>query len=458
MAKSPSTVFVCSHCDAQFPKWSGRCAECGQWGTLVAQLKPAAASKTTAPAGRVQALHEISREPLTRLASGMREVDRTLGGGFVPGSIVLLGGDPGIGKSTLVLQIARGLAGQKQSVLYVSGEESAAQVGHRLRRLDPGQATIDFLGETNIETIIATIAKGRPNVVVIDSVQTMTTADAPAEAGSMTQVRAVTAKLMAAIKTTSTTAILIGHVTKEGAMAGPKALEHLVDVVLYLEGDKLSAYRLLRSVKNRFGPTADVGVFDMRERGLVEVVNPSRAWLADRQHAPGAVATIILEGSRPFAVEIQALTNPTVFGLPRRTAAGIDLNRLQLLIAVLTRRGGLPMSNHDVYVNVVGGLKISERSCDLAVCLAIASSFRDRAVAPDVLAIGEVGLGGEVRMVGHLDQRLREAASLGFARMIIPVGAKVKTPDRITVVPVATIADALQEFGAPTRGAKPRPA
>ncbi len=397
------------------------------------------------PAGATVALHDVSRSAeIARRDTGWKELNRVLGGGLVTGSLILLGGDPGIGKSTLVLQTAEQLAARRTKVLYVSGEESTEQIAGRLRRLTDQPAAIDFLPATILETVLATIKKTKPELVIIDSIQTISSTDAIGEPGSVQQVRAVTARLMEVAKTTGVAIILVGHVTKDGLMAGPKALEHLVDVVLYLEGDPLSPYRLLRSVKNRFGSTNDVGVFDMQDRGLIEVVNPSQVFLAERQSAPGAVATVILEGSRPFAVEVQALVSPTVFGMPRRTASGIDINRLHVLAAVLGRRSGLKLGSQDIFINVIGGLRIQERAADLAVSLAIASASSDIAIPTSVVALGEVGLGGELRQVPQLERRLQEAKQLGFTRAIVPASAKVKVPAGMTLDRCGSLNEALK--------------
>lgn len=450
MAKA-STIFRCSNCDSQFPKWSGRCAECGQWGTLVAEV--GTGKKATAvPAGETVALHDVSRTSrIQRRETGWGELNRVLGGGLVPGSLVLLGGDPGIGKSTLVLQTAERLAAKQAKVLYVSGEESTDQIAGRLQRLTDRPAALDFLPSTMLETVLATVKKSAPDLVIIDSIQTMSSADALGEPGSVQQVRAVTARLMELAKKNGPAIILVGHVTKEGSMAGPKALEHLVDVVLYLEGDPLSPYRLLRSVKNRFGSTNDVGIFDMQDRGFVEVPNPSQIFLAERQDAPGGVATVILEGSRPLAVEVQALVNPTVFGMPRRTASGIDLNRLNVLAAVLSRRSGLKLASQDIFINVIGGLRIQERAADLAVCLAIASATADQALPANVIALGEVGLGGEIRQVPQIERRLQEAKKLGFSTAIIPAKAKVAALPGLTLERSASVNEALKLIRAPKK-------
>lgn len=385
-------------------------------------------------AGDVVALNDLADHPLGRLPTGSPELDRVLGGGLVPGSLILLGGDPGIGKSTLALQTAHQVAAVGAPVLYVSGEESAAQVAVRLRRVSPGGTKVDFIAETSLETVLATIQKRKPAVVVIDSVQTMSAAGVEGEPGSVQQVRAIAAILLQAAKKYDVACLLVGHVTKEGVMAGPRALEHLVDAVIYLEGDPLSSYRLLRAVKNRFGSTNDTGVFMMSDRGLRDVAEPSRVFLADRHDGPGTVASIVLEGTRPFAIDVQALTVPTTFGNPRRAAAGIDQTRLQLLLAVLSRRAGLKnIGNQDVFLNIVGGLTIRERAIDAAVCLAVASSIADVTVPSTTAVIGEVGLGGELRRVSDIDRRIKELARLGFTTIYYPKQTLAKHPATVTL-------------------------
>lgn len=440
------TVFTCSNCDAQFPKWQGRCPECGQWGT-VAESVPVTEDRraVTGKPMKSVAFSDVTGGQAERLAVGIGEVDRVLGGGIVPGSLILLGGDPGIGKSTLVLQIAAAVASHGD-VLYVSGEESAAQVKLRLDRLTPHGGKIRFLGETNVETIVATVDHEKPAMVVVDSIQTMYWPHIPSESGSVNQVRAATVKFLEAAKRSGSAIFVIGHVTKEGAVAGPKTLEHLVDTVLYLEGDQYHAYRILRSVKNRFGSTNEVGVFDMRDTGLVEVKNPSEVFLAERQFGPGSCVTAILEGSRPFLVEVQALVNQTVFGMPRRTGSGVEFNRLQLLLAVLAKRAGLKLATQDVFVNVVGGIRVNEPAADCAVALAIASAMLGKSVGKDLVAIGEVGLGGEIRSVSQVELRLAEAEKLGFKHAVIAAQAKLHGKPKIDVLRVATLADALKEL------------
>ncbi len=440
------TVFLCSNCDAQFSKWQGRCPECGKWGTVAESAPPTEDRRVVQGKPGVSiAFSEVSGTQSQRMPIGIGEVDRVFGGGIVPGSLILLGGDPGIGKSTLVLQIAAAVA-SKGEVLYVSGEESAAQVKMRLDRLSPHGGKIRFLGDTNVETIIATIDHEEPQMVIIDSIQTMYWPHIPSESGSINQVRATTVKFLEAAKRTGSAIILIGHVTKEGSVAGPKTLEHLVDTVLYLEGDQYHAYRILRSVKNRFGSTNEVGVFDMRDTGLVEVKNPSEVFLAERQFGPGSCVAAIMEGSRPFLVEVQALVNQTVFGMPRRTGSGIEFNRLQLLLAVLAKRAGLKLATQDVFVNVVGGIRVGEPAADFAVCLAITSAMLGTTVGKDLVAIGEVGLGGELRSVSQMELRLMEVEKLGFKHAVIATQAKLHGTQKIDVMRVATLADAVKEL------------
>ncbi|MGH2606989.1 MAG: DNA repair protein RadA [Anaerolineales bacterium] len=418
--------YVCRECGRTTPRPMGRCPQCGGWNTLVEEAVVEARPSHRAQADRSapKRLGEIDAADLKRLPMAQAEFARVLGGGIVPGSVVLIGGDPGVGKSTLLLQAAGWLAATQQ-VLYVSGEESEAQIRDRARRLpsDGGMDSLYLLHETDLESIVSQLEAMRPSLAVIDSIQTVVQPDLGSEPGSITQIRQAASRLQAVAKATGVAIFLVGHVTKDGALAGPRLLEHVVDTVLYLEGDPYHAYRLLRAVKNRFGPTTEVGVFEMRGDGMAEVANPSQAFLAERVlEAPGSAVAVTLEGSRPLLVEIQGLTSPTAFGHPRRTANGVDLNRLLLTIAVLTRRVGIPLGEEDVFVNVVGGLRVEEPAADLAIAVAIASSVRDRPVAADVVLMGEVGLSGEVRAVGQLGARLREASQMGFGRAIVPPG------------------------------------
>lgn len=375
------------------------------------------------PAGEVEDFDKIEVSEFQRIKVGLNELDRVLGGGIAPGSLVLIGGEPGIGKSTLVLQVANQLAKNlSQDILYVSGEESASQIKSRFERLSIQPKNIKYLGETNIETVCATIEKYKPVLSIVDSIQTMYSEDVQSEAGSVSQIRASTVKLMETAKKLNIPIFIIGHVTKEGAVAGPKTLEHLVDTVLYLEGDQYHAYRLLRAVKNRFGSTNEVGVFDMQEKGLVEVENPSEMFLSERDvKKAGSVVTAIIEGSRAFLIEIQALVTSSSFSYPQRRTSGFDFNRLQLLAAVLSKRLNLPLNNKDIHINVVGGFKVKEPAVDLAVCLAIISAFKNKPIDSQMVVFGEVGLAGELRSVSHLEKRISEAEKLGFKKILLPM-------------------------------------
>jgi DNA repair protein RadA/Sms len=375
----------------------------------------------------------------------MDEVARVLGGGIVRGSLTLIGGDPGVGKSTLLTQVANAVArSSNQQVLYVSGEESVAQVGLRARRMGLQAAPVLFLSETDTDTIVETIRQTDVSVAIVDSIQSVMTQDVDALPGSVSQLRECALRFLQLAKSSGTPLFLVGHVTKDGAIAGPKVLEHMVDTVLYLEGERFNQYRLLRSTKNRFGPTHEIGVFEMQGEGLVEVSNPSALFLAERAHsAAGSVVTVAMEGTRPLLQEIQALVSRSSLAIPRRTATGFDANRLHLLTAVLSRRTSIPLHDQDVYLNVVGGLRVEEPSADLAAALAIVSSIRDHALPSDLVAMGEVGLSGELRGVGQLEQRLREAAKLGFLRALVP-NSSVAVPRDIEVTRVATLRDAIR--------------
>ncbi len=425
MPKLPKIIYACSKCDAQFPRWLGQCPECGSWGTVEKQLSDERANKIdlNLPAAKILSFNEVKGLEIARLKTGLEEFDQVLGGGIVQGSLILLGGEPGIGKSTLVLQITEK---SPKPILYVSGEESAEQIKMRFDRLELSSKDLKFLGDTNIETICATIRQFKPKIAVVDSIQTMYFSGLPSEAGSINQVRACTVKLLEVAKNNGVAIFLVGHVTKDGAVAGPKTLEHLVDCVIYLEGDRYHQLRLLRTIKNRFGSTNEVGVFEMQDKGLKEVKNPSRIFLEEREeNRAGSVVTAVMQGNRPFLIEVQALTSKTVYGYPQRRSSGFDFNRLQLLIAVLAKVCGLNLNNFDVFVNVAGGIKIEEPACDLAVCLAIASAYSDKAINYELASFGEVGLGGEVRKVAQTERRLTEISKLGFKKAIIPYG-KVK--------------------------------
>lgn len=415
-------VFSCSNCGAQFTKWTGRCLECGKWGTIEKSQGPITNDQKRtdeqeyAPV-KTSTLAEINPQNFQRIKTGIGELDRVLGGGFVPGSLILLGGEPGIGKSTLALQLGNLVS----PTVYVSGEESAEQTKLRADRLKISSPGLSLANVTNIDNIVATLKKQKPKIAVIDSIQTVKTDEAEGEAGNVTQIKASAVKLMDLAKTSNITIIIVGQVTKDGAVAGPKTLEHLVDTVLYLEGDRFHEFRILRAVKNRFGATDEIGVFSMEETGLKEILNPSAALLAGRpENTPGSAVTCLIEGSRPILLEIQALVSKTNFGYPQRRASGFDLNRLQVLIGVLTKRAGLPLDSYDVFLNVIGGLEANEPAADLAVVLAIASAMRDKNLPKNMAAFGEVGLGGEIRTVAQSKKRLEEIKKLGFEIAVTP--------------------------------------
>ncbi|MCC6146262.1 MAG: DNA repair protein RadA [Anaerolineaceae bacterium] len=459
MAKT-QTHYVCQQCGRTSPRPLGRCPSCGSWGTLTEQLRnpPITSSGKQTARGlggrsQPQRLAEISGEAEERLHLPMVEFARVLGGGIVPGSIILVGGDPGIGKSTLTLQMAMEMS-RSGVVLYVSGEESERQIKMRALRLlrdDSGEdpplpENLYLVTETNLETVLSHVAALQPALLIVDSIQTVYLPEMESTAGSISQVRESAARLREMAKASGVAVFVIGHVTKEGVIAGPRVLEHIVDTVLYLEGDRFLSFRLLRSVKNRFGAASEVGVFEMRERGMVEVSNPSEAFLAERLvNAPGSSIAVTMEGARPLLVEIQGLTSPTHFGNPRRTPNGVDINRLLLITAVLTRRLGLNLGEQDVFVNVVGGLRISEPAADLAIAAAITSSIRDLPLRADAALIGEVGLSGELRRVGQMPARLREAAKLGFKIAVVPHRARAAEPwpDDLQILEARSLREAL---------------
>lgn len=429
MSNKIQTVYICSNCDAQSPKWSGRCLECGGWGTLQMQtVDQKTADKTIAVApAEIIDLEKLSDQAENRrLITNIQELDRVLGGGppaneagIMPGSLILLGGEPGIGKSTLVAQIADAVA-RNNLVIYASGEESAGQIKVRFDRLGVKAGNIKFLSETNAEKIIAAIKELKPALVIIDSIQTIYSSNIAGEAGSINQIRGSAVGFLEAAKANNIAIILIGHITKDGSLAGPKSLEHIVDTVLYLETETNHGYRILRATKNRFGSINEIGIFEMTSGGFKEITNPSLIFIEPNQNLAGSIISCIMEGTRPFLIEVQALVSKTVFGYPQRKASGFDLNRLQVLIAVLTKRAGLNLTNQDVILNVVGGLKISDPGLDLAVCSAIASSLLNQTAGNKTLVLGEVGLGGEIRQIAKIEQRLKEAERLGFAKAIIP--------------------------------------
>lgn len=451
MAKAKKTVFFCQQCGYESAKWMGQCPGCREWNTFVEE--PAEEKRSThSSASRVGQTVEplpLSKVEMTdqeRFTTGIGELDRVLGGGIVPASLVLVGGDPGIGKSTLLLQVCRNLAEAHHSVLYISGEESMQQIKIRAERIGSFTDDLELFCETNLSDIASVLRKKKPRVVVIDSIQTMYSEDVNSAPGSVSQVRQATALLLQLAKSLGITIFIVGHVTKEGVVAGPRVLEHMVDTVLYFEGDRHAAYRILRGVKNRFGSTNEIGVFEMQQAGLVEVKNPSEYMLNGRpEGASGSIVTCSIEGTRPILLEIQALVCKTGFGLPRRTAAGADLNRVNLLMAVLEKRMGLPLSNYDAYVNIAGGIRMNEPAADLGIVMAIASSYKNKPIAEDTIVFGEVGLSGEVRAVTMPEQRVAEAKKLGFKTCIVPAVAlkSIGKVDGIEVIGVNSVNQAM---------------
>lgn len=455
MAKMKQTsVFYCQECGYESAKWMGQCPACKKWNTFVEETvrTGGASDGSAASAGQHRAampsrLSEITVSDEERCTSGMEEMDRVLGGGIVRGSLVLVGGDPGIGKSTLLLQVCRNLAEDGHRVLYVSGEESLRQIKMRADRLGQFRDTLMLLCETNLDLIEEAVTKVAPEVLVIDSIQTMFNEAVSAAPGSVSQVRETTGRLLQLAKTQNIAVFIVGHVTKEGTVAGPRVLEHMVDTVLYFEGDRYASYRILRSVKNRFGSTNEIGVFEMREEGLTEVDNPSEFMLSGRpEKACGSVVACSMEGTRPILTEIQALVCHTSFGFPKRQAIGTDYNRVNLLMAVLEKRLGLQLGDCDAYVNLAGGLKIQEPAMDLGIVLALVSSFRNVAVDDKMTVFGEVGLSGEVRAVGMAQQRVSEAAKLGFTTIVLPAGnlKMLQKPDGLKVIGVRSVQDAME--------------
>lgn len=443
------TVFCCSQCGSESRKWMGRCPACGAWNSMVEESvrKPAnVRERTGSPPIR---LMDVSPEDAARASTGIGELDRVLGGGVVAGSLILIGGDPGIGKSTLLLQAAGALARDGRRVLYVSGEESARQVAMRAARLGVRSEHLFILPETDLGVVIERIEALDPSFVVVDSIQTIYNPELSPAPGSVSQVRDCAAAFMEQAKTRDRSVFLVGHVTKSGALAGPRVLEHMVDTVLYFEGDADHAYRVLRTVKNRFGSTNEIGLFEMREEGMAEVANPSEMLLGNRgREAPGTVVAASLEGTRPVLVEVQALVSSTVFGMPRRQAAGVDYNRMVLLLAVLEKRAGMRLCDQDVYMNVAGGLRLVEPAADLGIVMAAASAFRGTTLSEDTAVFGEVGLTGEVRPVRHAELRLAEVHRTGFTRAILPRrNAKgISVPPGLELIHVATVVEALAQL------------
>lgn len=453
MAQKSKTVFVCSSCGYETPKWLGKCPECGEWATLQEEVRVtqnhAPDTKTMrSSAVRTYTLQEIEPDNEIRYLTGMSELDRVLGGGIVKGSLVLLSGDPGIGKSTILLQICQQL-GKKLDIMYVSGEESYNQIKLRADRLGVTTQNLHILCETDVQQVCEHIRSAKPNIVIVDSVQTMNYTELSSSPGSVTQVRECANLLMRIAKSMSVPVIMVGHVNKDGNIAGPKVLEHVVDAVLYFEGERNLSFRILRAVKNRYGSTNEIGVFEMTDRGLDEVENPSEMLISGRpKNTPGTCVACVMEGTRPILAEIQGLVTPTSYGNPRRMTNGFDYNRMAMLIAVLEKRGGYCLSNFDAYINIVGGMKIDEPALDLTIAMALVSSLKDYAIRDDVLAFGEIGLAGEVRAISHCEQRVKEAARLGFNKCIIPKHNQKSVPkklsERIEIVGVRTIRQAFE--------------
>lgn len=451
MAKQ-STVFVCSNCGNESSKWFGKCPACNEWNTCYEEkltTKSGSGKSNSKRAVSPVKLNEVKKQDIVRTSTGFAELDRVLGGGLVKGALTLVGGEPGIGKSTLILQICDKVKGEGK-VLYISGEESADQIKIRADRLGINNDDIVFLGETDIDVIQDAILQINPKLVIIDSIQTMYSDEITSGPGSVSQVREITSRIMKMCKQEAITTIIIGHVTKDGNIAGPRVLEHMVDTVLYLEGERYFSYRILRGVKNRFGSTNEIGMFEMKDIGMCEIDNPSSVLLSERnENTAGSIVVASMEGTRPILVELQALTTTSVFGMARRTANGIDYNRLTLLIAVLEKRAGLPLGNQDVYLNIVGGIRINEPALDLGIVLAASSSFRNIAVPNDTIAIGEVGLTGEVRSVNMIEKRLKEAEKLGFKKCIIPESNKklLKDEYKLDIIGVKNILEAMKCLG-----------
>jgi len=452
--KSTKIIYCCQTCGYQTPKWMGKCPDCGTWDSIVEERSAARSFRDAHHSLKNQqstpvAIDSIELETENRLLTDIREFDRVLGGGLVPGTLVLIGGDPGIGKSTLMLQALYGLANQGHKVLYVSGEESNQQIRLRSQRLDTVASQLMVVSEVEIDAILGMVQATPPQVLVIDSIQTMYNAELTSAPGSVSQVRESTVRLMMMAKKTGIPTLLVGHVTKDGAIAGPKLLEHMVDTVLYFEGDRNHIFRILRAVKNRFGSTNEIGVFEMKDQGLDEVVNPSAVFLSERPaNAPGSAVTASMEGTRPILVELQALASSTSFGTPRRTILGLDPNRVALLAAVMEKQLGMHLMGHDIFMNVAGGVKVIEPAVDMAIVSAIASSFLDKPVPDGTVVLGEVGLAGEVRAIGQVDIRLAEIKKMGFKRCLVPDSnlKRILDINGIEVAGIKTVPEAIEKL------------
>lgn len=443
-------VYVCTQCGYETPKWYGQCPKCKEWNSLEEEIIQQPVKGTTATSSKsmnIKKINEVEGGSEIRFTTGLKELDRVLGGGLVLGSLTLVGGDPGIGKSTLLLQICQYL-GKERSILYVSGEESMSQIKLRADRLKVDTDHLSLACETNVEAVLSACRIHQPNILIVDSIQTMMCDHVSGTPGSVSQIKEATAAFMHLAKEEGITVFVIGHVTKEGALAGPKILEHMVDTVLYFEGDKNLNHRILRTVKNRFGSTNEIGVFDMQSGGLVEVDNPSKMFLDGRpEDVPGTCVTCILEGTRPVLAEVQALVSKTAYPVPRRMASGIDFNRTALLIAVLEKRANFALYNQDAYVNVVGGFKILETAADLAIVLAIASGFSDFEMPGDLIVVGEIGLSGEIRAVSFVEKRIKEAQKLGFKRIMIPSRNKLtQNIEGIEIIKVSSVSQAIYKL------------
>ncbi|HEM3629012.1 TPA: DNA repair protein RadA [Streptococcus suis] len=445
------TTFVCQSCEYHSPKYLGRCPNCGSWSSFVEEVEVAEVKNErvslTGEKTRPMKLNEVSSIQVARTKTNMEEFNRVLGGGVVPGSLVLIGGDPGIGKSTLLLQVSTQLS-TIGTVLYVSGEESAQQIKLRAERLGDIDSEFYLYAETNMQSIRTEIEKIKPDFLIIDSIQTIMSPDISSVQGSVSQVREVTNELMQIAKTNNIATFIVGHMTKEGTLSGPRTLEHMVDTVLYFEGERQHTFRILRAVKNRFGSTNEIGIFEMQSQGLVEVLNPSEVFLEERlDGATGSAIVVTMEGTRPILAEVQALVTPTMFGNAKRTTTGLDFNRASLIMAVLEKRAGLLLQNQDAYLKSAGGVKLDEPAIDLAVAVALASSYKDKPTNPQECFIGEIGLTGEIRRVNRIEQRINEAAKLGFTKVYAPKNSLtgIKVPKEITVVGVTTIGEVLQK-------------